>query len=177
MTKNEETTPPKKKEADEPSLDDYTTVRLPKELMEEIDDIIRQGIRGYKSRAEFIKEALRKRFEELNAAQPRPNLPALEHFNIDEQGVRILDRTLSSKTTKGRIIDVYFKPDNVWCDYCQSSSCRHIKFALDLPGSTRNPKQKRLEHPSIESSATLIIIFDPEFISLLKIRKLRVLWS
>ena len=119
--------------SDESNSDDYTTVRLPKELMEEIDEIIRRGIRGYKSRAEFIKEAIRKRFEELKTAQLIPELPPLEHFNVSEQGVRILDRTLASKTSKGRIIDVYFKPDNVWCDYCQSSSCQHVKFALDLP--------------------------------------------
>jgi Arc/MetJ-type ribon-helix-helix transcriptional regulator len=119
--------------SDESNSDDYTTVRLPKELMEEIDEIIRRGIRGYKSRAEFIKEAIRKRFEELKTSQLMPALPPLEHFNLSEQGVRILDRTLASKTSKGRIIDVYFKPDNVWCDYCQSSSCQHVKFALDLP--------------------------------------------
>ncbi len=119
--------------SEEPNFDDYTTVRLPRELMEEIDQIIKRGTRGYKSRSEFIKEAIRKRFEELQAAQPIPKLPPLEHFNVDEEGVRILDRTLATKTTNGRIIDVYFKPDSVWCDYCQSSSCRHIKFALDLP--------------------------------------------
>jgi Arc/MetJ-type ribon-helix-helix transcriptional regulator len=98
-----------------------------------IDQLIKRGIRGYKSRAEFIKEAIRKRFEELQTAHPMLELPPLEHFNIDEQGVRILDRTLASKTSRGRIIDVYFKPDNVWCDYCQSSNCQHVKFALDLP--------------------------------------------
>ena len=119
--------------SEENSTDDYTTVRLPKELMEEIDQIIKRGTRGYKSRSEFIKEAIRKRFEELQAAQPLPTLPPLEHFNVDEEGVRILDRTLATKTTNGRIIDVYFKPESVWCDYCQSSSCRHIKFAEDLP--------------------------------------------
>jgi len=119
--------------SDKSNSDEYTTVRLPKELMEEIDQIIRRGIRGYKSRAEFIKEAIRKRFEELKTAQSMPELPPLEHFNLSEQGVRILDRTLASKTSRGRIIDVYFKPDNVWCDYCQSSSCQHVKFALDLP--------------------------------------------
>jgi hypothetical protein len=118
---------------EETNSDDYTTVRLPKELMDEIDSIIKRGIRGYKSRAEFIKEAIRKRFEELNTAQPMPKLPSLEHFNVNEEGVRILDRTLHSKTSTGRIIDVYFKPDNVWCDYCQSSNCQHTKFALDLP--------------------------------------------
>jgi Arc/MetJ-type ribon-helix-helix transcriptional regulator len=119
--------------SEEPNSDDYTTVRLPKELMKEIDEIIKHGIRGYKSRAEFIKEAIRKRFEELQAAQSMPKLPPLEHFNVGEEGVRILDRTLATKTSSGRIIDVYFKPDSVWCDYCQSSSCRHIKFALGLP--------------------------------------------
>ena len=74
---------------DETNQDDYTTVRLPKEIMDEIDQIIKRGIRGYKSRAEFIKEAIRKRFEELQTQLPMPKLPALEHFNIDEQGVRI----------------------------------------------------------------------------------------
>jgi hypothetical protein len=119
--------------SEESNSDDYTTVRLPKELMEEIDQIIKRGTRGYKSRSEFIKEAIRKRFEELQAAQPMPKLPLLEHFNVGEEGVRILDRTLSTQTSSGRIIDVYFKPDSVWCDYCQSSSCRHTKFALGLP--------------------------------------------
>jgi len=65
--------------SDESNSDDYTTVRLPKELMEEIDEIIRRGIRGYKSRAEFIKEAIRKRFEELKTSQLMPALPPLEH--------------------------------------------------------------------------------------------------
>jgi hypothetical protein len=119
--------------SEETNSDDYTTVRLPKEIMDEIDQIIKRGTRGYKSRAEFIKEAIRKRFEELEASQPMPKLPPLEHFNVDEEGVRILDRTLATKTTNGRIIDVYFKPESVWCNYCQSSSCKHTKFASDLP--------------------------------------------
>jgi hypothetical protein len=120
--------------SEETNSDEYTTVRLPKEIMDEIDQIIKRGIRGYKSRSEFIKEAIRKRFEELNIPQPMPKLvPPLEHFNVSEEGVRILDRTLPSKTSTGRIIDVYFKPDTVWCDYCQSSNCQHTKFALDLP--------------------------------------------
>jgi hypothetical protein len=115
------------------SSDEYTTVRLPKELMEEIDEIIRHGVRGYKSRAEFIKEAIRKRFEELKTLTPMPEPRPLEHFNLDEHGVRVLDRSLANKTSIGRIIDVYFKPDNVWCDYCQSGNCQHVKFALNLP--------------------------------------------
>jgi hypothetical protein len=59
--------------------------------------------------------------------------PALEHFNVTENGVRILDRTIGTKTSRGRIIDVYFKPDKAWCEYCESSSCQHVQFALSLP--------------------------------------------
>jgi len=59
--------------------------------------------------------------------------PPLEHFNISEHGVSILDRTLADATSRGRIIDVYFKPDKVWCEYCESSKCQHVKFALELP--------------------------------------------
>ena len=39
----------------------YVTVRLPKELVNEIDEIV--GTRGYKSRAEFVKEAIRKKLD------------------------------------------------------------------------------------------------------------------
>ena len=115
------------------SSDEYTTVRLPKELMDEIDDMIKRGVRGYKSRAEFIKEAVRKRFEELKTLTPAPEPLTLEHFNLDEYGVRILDRSLTNKTSKGNIIDVYFRPDNAWCEYCQTTDCRHIEFALNIP--------------------------------------------
>jgi hypothetical protein len=110
--------------------DKYTTVRLPMELMEEIDLIIKRGMRGYKSRAEFIKEALRRRFEELESLPPPP---LLEHFNLNEQGVRVLDRTIPNSSSTGRIIGVYFKPDKVICEHCESSNCRHVKFALGLP--------------------------------------------
>lgn len=49
----------------ESNSDDYTTVRLPKELISEIDEIIASGFRGYKSRSEFIKEAIRRRLDEV----------------------------------------------------------------------------------------------------------------
>ena len=86
---------------------------------------------GYKSRAEFIKEAIREKLKTI-PSEILEQLP-LEHFNLSENGVRILDRTLANGISRGRIIDVYFKPEGVWCDYCQTSSCRHIQFALTVP--------------------------------------------
>ena len=43
----------------------YTTVKIPMELSRAVDEIIERGARGYKSRAEFIKEAVRLRLEEV----------------------------------------------------------------------------------------------------------------
>jgi hypothetical protein len=116
----------------EESSNEYITTNLPAKLMLEIDQIIKSGAYGYKSRSEFIKEAVRKHLRDLKATQPSPPLPTLEHFNLNETGVRILDRTLFTKTSSGRIIDVSFKPGNVYCEYCESNKCQHVKFALEL---------------------------------------------
>ena len=37
----------------------YTQVKIPTELIDEIDTIVNRGTLGYKSRAEFIKDAIR----------------------------------------------------------------------------------------------------------------------
>lgn len=73
--------------------------------------------------------------------------PALEHFNVTENGVRILDRTIGTKTSRGRIIDVYFKPDKAWCEYCESSSCQHVQFALSLPEVQETLRKKGWKIP------------------------------
>lgn len=58
----------------------------------------------------------------------------MEHFNLDENGVRILDKNLTTEhSPHGRIIDIYFKDKKAWCDYDESSDCKHIKYALGLP--------------------------------------------
>jgi hypothetical protein len=59
--------------------------------------------------------------------------PPLEHFNISEHGARVLGRTMRNGTSKGTIIDVYFKPEKVLCAYCDSNGCRHVQFALSIP--------------------------------------------
>jgi hypothetical protein len=79
-----------------------------------------------------------------------------EHFNLNEDGVRILDRCLAEHVCEGGIIDVYFEPDGVWCDCCQSRKCRHIKFALRVPAIQKVILKKEKEGwslpPIIEDS-------------------------
>ena len=43
--------------------DRYRSVRLPEELIDEVERIVKSGKRGYKSIAEFIKEAIREKMK------------------------------------------------------------------------------------------------------------------
>jgi len=43
----------------------YTNVALPFDLIEQIDNIIKEKGMGYKSRGEFVKEAVRNLLKEL----------------------------------------------------------------------------------------------------------------
>ncbi len=36
----------------------YSTVKLPRDLVQQIDDVLEQGKLGYLSRAEFVKDAV-----------------------------------------------------------------------------------------------------------------------
>jgi len=54
--------------------DNYVTVRIPKELANEIDAIMESGTLRYRSRAELVNEAIRRRIEQLNSNNSRkPN--------------------------------------------------------------------------------------------------------
>ena len=47
---------------------EYVTLRLPKELIDEIDKLMENGRLGFKSRAEVAKEAFRKLLQEYKEA-------------------------------------------------------------------------------------------------------------
>ena len=49
----------------ESNSDNYITVRLLKELMQEIEAFTKRRIRGYKNRSEFIKEARNKKLRKI----------------------------------------------------------------------------------------------------------------
>jgi len=50
--------------------EDHVTVRIPRQLADEIDEIIRSGKLGYRSRAEIVNEAIRLRIELLRLNNP-----------------------------------------------------------------------------------------------------------
>jgi len=115
-------------------MDKYRGVSLQRELINLIEEYIKTHPEmGYKSLADFVTDAVREKCSELKILVATSELPQLEHFNISENGVRILDRSLGNGVSKGRIIDVYFKPDKVLCEYCGTDNCRHVEFALNIP--------------------------------------------
>ena len=112
----------------------YRGITLQRELVNKIEEYVKAHPEmGYKSLADFITDAIREKCTELKILTPTPEPSQLEHFNISEHGVRILDRSLGNGVSKGRIIDVYFKPDKVLCEYCGSDNCKHVEFALNIP--------------------------------------------
>jgi len=124
----------------------YRGITLQRELVDKIEEYIKMHPEmGYKSIADFITDVIREKCFELKILTLTPELPLLEHFNINEEGVRILDRSLANHTSKGRIIDVYFKPDKVLCEYCGSDNCKHVEFALSLPEVRRILSKKGWE--------------------------------
>jgi metal-responsive CopG/Arc/MetJ family transcriptional regulator len=47
------------------NADGYATVRIPVELAHEIDEIVKSGVLGYKTRSELVKDAVRQKIELL----------------------------------------------------------------------------------------------------------------
>jgi len=114
-------------------MDKYRGVSLQRELINLIEEYIKAHPEmGYKSLADFVTDAVREKCTELKILVATSELPQLEHFNISESGVRILDRSLGNGVSKGRIIDVYFKPNKILCEYCGSGNCKHVEFALNI---------------------------------------------
>jgi Arc/MetJ-type ribon-helix-helix transcriptional regulator len=121
--------------------DDYTTIRIPKELSGEMEKLI--GKKGFRSKAEIVKEALRRLLEHYKEVEV---LPRLEKINSNYEGVKILDRE------QHRVADIFFKPDGIWCDLCKSETCEHIDFAFaqsDIQTIIRKRRKEGWKLPEI----------------------------
>jgi hypothetical protein len=135
-------------------VDKYRGVSLQKELVGTIEDYIKNHPEmGYKSLADFVTDAIRDKCEQLGIFLPKLELPVLEHFNLNDSGVRVLDRSLTTKSSSGKVIDIDFKPQGIWCTHCQTDGCRHISFALTVPAIEEVVERKRREGWKLPASA------------------------
>ncbi len=119
--------------------EDHNTIRLPENLTNEMDKLI--GTRGFTSRAEIAKHAIREFLEKIQVEKPQPRF---EQINADENGTKILDRKLHE------VVNVYIKPKGILCGLDQTNDCEHIKFAIKIPQIEALIKKKRAEGWKIE---------------------------
>ena len=49
--------------------DGYVTVKLPQPLADEIDALIKRGVLGYRTRGEFVKEAVRHKLLTISSSK------------------------------------------------------------------------------------------------------------
>jgi metal-responsive CopG/Arc/MetJ family transcriptional regulator len=53
--------------------EDYVTLKIPKALADEIDQMIESKTLGYRSRAEMVNDALRRRIEQIQSNNTMKN--------------------------------------------------------------------------------------------------------
>ena len=105
--------------------EEYSTVKVPKGLIEEIDKMMDRY--GFRSRSEFVKDAVRNLLRQYNIV---PEKPRFVHFNVYEDHVSIID----NEQPEGKSwVDVYLQNGKAWCDLCEKHDCDHTRFALGLP--------------------------------------------
>ena len=111
---------------------EYVFQKIPKSLIDEVDKLV--GLQGYRSRSEFIKDAIRNLLRDYNQIL---TVPRFVHTNTYEDHATIRDNS------NGREINVYFKEGGVaYCGYCKEQSCEHIDYALTLPKVTEPLKER-----------------------------------
>ena len=102
----------------------YVSVSIHSDLMRRVDDLIETGTHGYDSRAEVIKDALRRLFQELEKAEEMP--PRIEHVNVFEDHAVLRDNMLK------RTVFVYSRNGALSCDLCESANCIHTRYTETL---------------------------------------------
>lgn len=96
---------------------------------------------GIKSHADIVRWLINNYYEKEKLEKVKP---MLEHYNLNDNGVRVRDPSLATQNSPlGLIVDISFKPQGIRCDYCRTDNCRHIHFALTVPAIQEVIRKKR----------------------------------
>ena len=113
----------------------YRGVSLSEELVKAVETYIKENpSSAYKSIADFITDAVRKRLEELGALPPTLSLI---HINVGENYALLWDNKAHQS------VRVFFSDEKVKCEYCDSNRCEHVKFAVNLPKVQKELETRR----------------------------------
>lgn len=111
---------------------EYTKLSVKKELMDKVQKFIHDyPEHGYRSLAQFVEDAVRRRAEELRLFEITPRFG---HFNIYEDRVVILDRKIGPRDLVTlRVKPVGERGFKLYCERCGSTNCEHVLYATRVP--------------------------------------------
>jgi len=113
--------------------DKYRGITLQRELVDKIEQYINDyPEKGYKSIADFVTDAVRRRAEDLQLFEVTPRFA---HFNTYEDRVVILDRRLGPHAN-AVTLSVKQSGDNgfkLYCERCNSTKCEHVLYVTTVP--------------------------------------------
>ena len=110
----------------------YVSISLHADLVRKVDEVIDTGGKGYDTRAEVVKDAIRRFLEQLEAEQ------RMEHLNVYEDHVIVRDNVLN------RTVFVYLRNGVMTCDLCESNDCLHTRYVQTLPQVKEKMENQRL---------------------------------
>jgi hypothetical protein len=117
---------------------DYRGVSLPKELVDTVEDYIRKNpTSSYKSLADFVIDAVRRRLQDLGALPPSF---IFIHINVNDNYALFWEQKPGEK---GHSVKVYFSEDSIKCGYCDSNRCYHVKMAVKEPDVIKEFERRR----------------------------------
>ena len=124
---------------------EFKSISMKEEFAESIEEFVKEHPEfGYRSIAQFLEDASRRRLEELKKQIKTP--PRFEQINCDADGCKILDRQLK------RVADIQIKPTGIHCSIHHTNTCEHIDFALaqeDVQETIKKHKKEGWKLPDV----------------------------
>ena len=103
----------------------YTPVGIPNELIDLIDLVCLEK-KGYVSRQDFVRAAVIELLDKLGYYAKEPRME-IEHINVSENFIILKDNKLHT------FVSISLSNGVLFCNYCVSMDCEHLKVARNLP--------------------------------------------
>lgn len=112
---------------------DWRTVKLPTALIEEIEQLRKDG--KFISNSDFISQATRQLLQKYKKKR-------FEHFNFAENVIRLIDNEKPSGTP---YIEIVLIKELLICRACESKNCIHIREIWNHAGIVKQLKRMNLK--------------------------------
>ena len=122
----------------------YIDVNLPKEWQPFLDE----ALANLKIQKQLESKSFSRTYSGLGRLITRMFLVEntsfrFQHINTDDRHITIQDNKIN------HVFDVHIKenPNELWCEYCDSTECEHIPFCYTIPEVKKVLKKKGWELP------------------------------